>query len=79
MSKQTPRTEATVKLLSLLDIERGASLRAESAEVAVRIARELSEGMTRVERIAIREFLNDVGRAVRWPAIVIPSRLPVRP
>jgi hypothetical protein len=68
MSDQAPRTEATVKLLNLLDIERGASLRAESAAVAVRIARELSEGMTQAERIATHEFLNDVARAVRWPA-----------
>jgi hypothetical protein len=68
MSEQAPKTDATVKLLNLLDIERGASLRAESAAVAVRIARELSEGMTRAERIATHQFLTDVAAAVRWPA-----------
>ncbi len=67
MSAEAPRTEATVKLLNLLDIERGASLRAESAAVAVRIARELSEGMTRAERIATHQFLTEIASAVRWP------------
>jgi hypothetical protein len=65
MSRKAPRIRATVKLLNLIDIERGASLRAESAAVAVSVARELSEGMT---RIAADEFLTDVARAVRWPA-----------
>jgi len=68
MSRKAPRIRATVKLLNLIDIERGASLRAESAAVAVSVARELSEGMTRAERIAADEFLTDVARAVRWPA-----------
>jgi hypothetical protein len=68
MDKETPKAEATVKLLNLLDIEQGALLRVESNAVAVRIARELSEGMTRAERIAVHEFLNEVARAVRWPA-----------
>ena len=44
MSRKAPRVQATVKLLNLIDIERGASLRAESAAVAVSVARELSEG-----------------------------------
>ena len=57
-----------VKLLNLLDIGRGVSLRAESTSVAVRIARELSDGMTQAERIATHEFLTEVARAVRWPA-----------
>jgi len=57
----------TVKLLNLLDIERGASLRAEAAWTAERVARELSEGMTQAERIAMNEFLDEVARAVRWP------------
>ena len=60
MSRTAPRTQATVKLLNLIDTECGASLRAESAAVAVSIARELSEGMTRAERIATHEFLTDV-------------------
>jgi len=34
---------------------------------AVRVARELSEGMTQAERIAIHEFLTEVADAVRWP------------
>ena len=68
MDKETPKAETTVKLLNLLDIEQGASLRAESNAVAVRLARELSEGMTQAERIAVHEFLNQVARAVRWPA-----------
>ena len=67
MSQEAPRTQATVKLLSLIDIERGASLRAESATVAVSVARELSEGMTRAERIATHKVLTEVARAVRWP------------
>jgi hypothetical protein len=68
MSRKAPRIQATVELLNLIDIERGASLRAESAAVAVSVARELSEGMTRAERIAADEFLTDIARAVRWPA-----------
>jgi hypothetical protein len=68
MSRQAPRPEPTVKLLSLLDIEHGASLHAESAALAARIARELSEGMTQAERIATDEFLREVASAVRWPA-----------
>jgi hypothetical protein len=56
-----------VKLLNLLDISRGASLRAESTSVAVRVARELSDGMTQAERIATHEFLTEIAQAVRWP------------
>jgi hypothetical protein len=77
MSRKAPRIQATVKLLNLIDIERGASLRAESAAVAVSVARELSEGMTRAERIAADEFLTDVARAVRWPADDHPVQAPV--
>jgi len=77
MSREVPGTQATVKLLNLIDLERGASLRAESAAVAVSVARELSEGMTRAERIATHELLTDVARAVRWPADGHPCRLPV--
>ncbi len=58
-----------VKLLNLMDIGHGASLRAESTSVAVRIARELSDGMTQAERIATHKFLTEVARAVRWPAL----------
>jgi len=68
LSQQGPGPQETVKLLNLIDIEHGASLRAESAAVAVSVARELSEGKTRAERIATHEFLTDVARAVRWPA-----------
>ena len=68
MSEEAPRSEATAKLLNLLDIERGASLRAEAATVAAQIAHEVSEGMTRAERIATSQFLDDIARAVRWPA-----------
>ena len=67
MSKETPRAGTMVKLLNLLDIAHGASLRAESNDAAVRVARELSEGMTQAERIAIHEFLTEVAGAVRWP------------
>jgi hypothetical protein len=70
--KETPRAPTSVRLLNLLDIERGASLRAESKAVAVRLARELSEGMTQDERIAVHEFLNDVARTVRWPESMAP-------
>ena len=59
----------TVKLLNLLDIGHGASLRAESTTVAARIARELSEGMTQAERIATFEFLFEIAKTVRWPAL----------
>jgi hypothetical protein len=60
-----------VRLLNLLDIGRGASLRAESTSVAVRVARELSDGMTQAERIATHEFLTDIAQAVRWPRFVV--------
>jgi|HubBroStandDraft_1064217.scaffolds.fasta_scaffold3479030_1 hypothetical protein len=67
MSEEAARTVTTVKLLNLLDIERGASLHAESAMLAERIAGELSEGMTQAERIATHKFLTQVANAVRWP------------
>ena len=66
--KEVSKTPTTTKLLNLLDIEQGASLRAESTAVAVRIAYELAEGMTQAERIAVGEFLTEVAKAVRWPA-----------
>jgi hypothetical protein len=56
-----------VRLLNLLDIGLGASLRAESTSVAARVARELSDGMTPAERIATHEFLTEIAQAVRWP------------
>jgi hypothetical protein len=56
------------KLLNLMDIERGVSLRAESTLAAVRIARELSDGMTQAGRIATHRFLVEIAEAVRWPA-----------
>jgi hypothetical protein len=59
----------TVKLLNLMDIEHGVSLRAESTSAAVRIARELSDGMTQAGRIATHEFLMEIAKAVRWPAL----------
>ena len=68
MNGQTPRAGTAARLLNLLDIEHGASLRAESAQVAAQVARELSEGMTQAERIATHEFLTQVASAVRWPA-----------
>jgi hypothetical protein len=46
MSEQTSKAGTAVRLLNLLDIEYGASLRAESNASAARLARELSEGMT---------------------------------
>lgn len=54
-------------LLNLLDVEHGVSLRAESSTIAVRLARELSEGMTQAGRIATHEFLVEIAQAVRWP------------
>jgi transcriptional regulator with XRE-family HTH domain len=57
-----------VGLLGLVDIEHGAALRAESHTEAVRVARELSAGMTRAERIAVHEFLTNVAAEVRWPS-----------
>jgi hypothetical protein len=68
MRREAPQAGTPVKLLSLFDIERGASLRAESTAVAVRIAQELSEGMTQSERIAVSQFLTEIANAVRWPA-----------
>lgn len=68
MRKTTHPPGTTVKLLSLLDIEHGASLHAEATVVAARVARELSEGMTQSERIATHEFLTEVAKAVRWPS-----------
>ena len=59
----------TVKLLNLMDIEHGVSLRAESTSAAARIARELSDGMTQAGRIATHEFLTEIAKAVRWPAL----------
>ena len=58
----------TIKLLNLMDIEHGVSLRAGSTSAAVRIARELSDGMTQTGRIATYEFLSEIAKAVRWPA-----------
>lgn len=55
------------KLLNLLDAEHGVSLRAESSTIAVRIARELSEGMSQAARTATHEFLVPIAQAVRWP------------
>jgi transcriptional regulator with XRE-family HTH domain len=76
-STETAKTSALVlphgfsgevgKLLNLLDVEHGVSLRAESSAIAVRIARELSEGMTQAGRIATHEFLTEIAQAVRWP------------
>jgi hypothetical protein len=66
--REAPQADTPVKLLNLFDVEHGASLRAESNAVAVRLARELSEGMTQSERIAVGEFLTEVANAVRWPA-----------
>jgi hypothetical protein len=68
MRREPPHVDSPVKLLSLFDIGHGASLRAESTAVAVRVAKELSEGMTQSERIAVSEFLIEVANAVRWPA-----------
>lgn len=62
-----------VGLLGLVDIERGASLRAESSREAVRIAQELSESMTRAERIAVHEFLTNIADEIRWPGMHWPS------
>ena len=59
----------TVKLLNLMDIEHGVSLRAESTLAAVCIARELSDGMTQAGRIATYEFLSEIAKAVRWPGL----------
>lgn len=58
-------------MLNLLDIDRGASLRAESTSVAVRVARELSDGMTQAERVATHEFLTEIAQAVRWPRFIV--------
>jgi hypothetical protein len=60
----------TVKLLNLMNIEYGVSLRAESTSAAVRIARELSDGMTQAGRIATYEFLTEIAKAVRWAAFL---------
>lgn len=64
-----PDALAPVQLLNLLDIERGAKLRATATATATaaRLARELSEGMTQAERIAAHQFLNEIANNVRWP------------
>jgi hypothetical protein len=56
-----------VKLLNLLDIENGTSLRAEATTAAIQIAQELSEGMTQAQRKAAHEFLHEIANAIRWP------------
>jgi hypothetical protein len=66
--KGVSKAPTTLKLLNLLDVERGASLRVELTAFAMRVAHELSEGMTQAERIAAAEFLTEVASAVRWPA-----------
>jgi hypothetical protein len=58
----------TIKLLNLLHIGHGVSLRAESTSVAMHIARELSDGLTQTGRVAAHEFLIEIAKAVRWPA-----------
>jgi hypothetical protein len=58
----------TAKLPNLMGIEHGVLLRAESTPATVRIARELSEGMTQAGRVATYEFLTEIANAVRWPA-----------
>jgi hypothetical protein len=72
MRKEAQQTDTPVKLLNLLDIEHGASLRAEATSVAARVAQELSEGMTQSERIATHEFLTEVANAVRWLRVRLP-------
>jgi hypothetical protein len=67
-SRKKAPPPSPVTLLNLLDIEHGASLRAESDAAAVHIARELcAEGMTQAERIATHEFLTQIAKSVRWP------------
>lgn len=62
-----------VGLLGLADIEHGAALHAESRREAARIARELSEGLTRAERIAVHEFLTSMADEIRWPGLRWPA------
>jgi transcriptional regulator with XRE-family HTH domain len=62
-----PGARAPVKLLNLLEIGRGAKLRASATAAAVRLARELSEGMTEAERVAVHQFLYEIADHVRWP------------
>ncbi len=54
-------------LLGLADLGHGASLQAEADAMAARLAREMSEGMTQAQRVAVHEFLTKVAGKVRWP------------
>jgi hypothetical protein len=64
-----PALQATpfAVLLGLVDLGHGASLQAETNAMAARLAREMSEGMTAAERIAVHQFLTKVADKVRWP------------
>jgi hypothetical protein len=54
-------------LRSIIDVELGVMLRAESDAAAVRVARELCpEGTTQAERDALNGFLLRAALAVRW-------------
>lgn len=53
-------------LLGLVDLGHGASLQAETNATAVRLGREISEGMTSAERIAVYQFLIKVAFEVRY-------------
>lgn len=54
-------------LPGLVDLGHGASLQAETNATAARLAREMSQGMTPTQRIAVHEFLTKVAGEVRWP------------
>jgi len=64
-----PASQATplAALLGLVDLGHGASLQAETNATAARLAREISEGMTAAQRIAVHQFLTNVADKVRWP------------
>jgi DNA-binding GntR family transcriptional regulator len=62
-------TAPPVNLLSLLDLEQGASLLTCADESAGRVARELCPpDATLAQRIALYELLHKVASEVRWPS-----------
>ena len=64
---RAPQATQFAALLGLIDLGHGASMQAATNAMAAQLAREMSEGMTPAERIAVDEFLTKVALKVRWP------------
>jgi hypothetical protein len=68
MTARKASAQSPVTLLSLLDLEHGASLAAEADAAAARIALELCPpDATQAERKALGEFLDKITFAVKFP------------